>query len=118
MSTFVFSTLGKGTSGISSAKSGNTTNEVSFSTERHILRKSFPTTSKHDGKFLMTNKFAQTPFRVNMNAGDPNLMVRGGDKSTVPPARGKTSQRVYDSSDYIRFKKLQNRNRNYNDSAL
>ena len=28
----------------------------------------------------MTNKFAQTPFRIAMNAGDPELKVRGGEK--------------------------------------
>ena len=63
----------------------------------------------------MTNNFAQTPFRLVMNAGDPDLKIRGG---TRPSASGKSANFVYDSSDYTRFKKLQTRNRNYNDSAL
>ena len=118
MSTFVFSTLGGGVNGISTRKSSNTTNEFSFSTEKHILRKSFPVTYKFDGKHVMTNKFAQTPFRLATNSGDPELKVRGGEKSTVPPYSGKVSQKVYDSSDYTRFKKLQTRNRNYNDNKI
>tara|TARA_X000000950_G_C13737532_1_gene587024 strand:+ start:425 stop:781 length:357 start_codon:yes stop_codon:yes gene_type:complete len=118
MSTFVFSTLGGGVNGISTRKSSNTTNEFSFSTEKHILRKSFPTTYKFNDKYVMTNKFSQTPFRLAMNDGDPELKVRGGEKSTLPPSSGKVSQKIYDSSDYIRFKKLQNRNRNYNDNKI
>ena len=118
MSTFGFSTLGGGVNGISTKKSSNTTNEFSFSTEKRILRKSFPVTSKFNDKHIMTNKFAQTPFRLAMNDGDPELKVRGGEKSLAPSYSGKVSQKIYDSSDYIRFKKLQNRNRNYNDNKI
>jgi hypothetical protein len=118
MSTFTFTLLGQGIRGLSAVKTSNTTNEFSFSTEKKIVSKSFPTTSKSNGNFIMTNNFAQTPFRLAMNAGDPDLKIRGGPKSTRPPASGKSANFVYDSSDYTRFKKLQARNRNYNDSAL
>ena len=66
----------------------------------------------------MTNKFAQTPFRLAMNDGDPELKVRGGEKSVASPYSGKVSQKIYDSSDYIRFKKLQAINKNYNDYSF
>ena len=112
---FTFSSLGQGNRGLSAVKTSNTTNEFSFSTEKKIVSKSFPTTYKYNGNFIMTNKFAQTPFRLVMNAGDPDLKIRGG---TRPSASGKSANFVYDSSDYTRFKKLQTRNRNYNDSAL
>ena len=118
MSTFTFTLLGQGIRGLSAVKTSNTTNEFSFSMEKKIVSKSFPTTSKSNGNFIMTNNFAQTPFRLAMNAGDPDLKIRGGAKSTRPPASGKSANFVYDSSDYTRFKKLQARNRNYNDSAL
>tara|TARA_B100000003_G_scaffold1200_1_gene1125 strand:- start:4760 stop:5116 length:357 start_codon:yes stop_codon:yes gene_type:complete len=118
MSSFVFSTLGGGMRGISTIKSSNTTDEFAFATEKRILRKSFPTAYKFHDKHVMTNKFAQTPFRIAMNAGDPELKVRGGEKSVVVPHSGKVSQKVYDSSDYIRFKRLQNRNRTYNDKKI
>lgn len=115
---FTFSSLGQGNRGLSAVKTSNTTNEYSFSMEKKIVSKSFPTTSKFNNKFIMTNNFAQTPFRIAMNAGDPELKIRGGPKSTQPPSSGKSANFVYDSSDYIRFKKLQARNRNYNDTAL
>ena len=108
-------TLGGNIMGVSAVKTSNTTNEFSFSTEKKIVSKSFPTTSKHNGKFIMTNNFAQTPFRLAMNAGDPDLKIRSGAR---PPASGKSANFVYDSSDYTRFKKLQARNRNYNERTL
>lgn len=68
--------------------------------EKKILRKVFPKPA--------TN-VPQTPFRLVMNAGDPNLR----QNSTTTGAASGNQKFVYDSSDYIRFKKLQNKNRLY-----
>ena len=54
-----------------------------------------------------------TPFRLAMNAGD----AKSRQNSTASGAASGNQHFVYDSSDYIRFKRLQNKNRNYNDPA-
>ena len=67
-----------------------------------------------------------TPFRAVNNAGDflsrtnyscggPN--TKNCDNSGIPPAACNTKY-VYDSSDYIKFRKQQAVNRNYNDKSF
>lgn len=83
-----------------------------------------------------------TPFRLAFNAGDingteneapipelPNVNQLNGENLSRLNARGDGTKNdgkagysgnpkyVYDSSDYVRFKKLQASNRNYNDSS-
>ena len=115
---FNFSSLGQGTKGNSPEILGSTINGSIVPVEKKTVRKVFPTTTKVNGQYLLSGNFAQTPFRLAMNAGDPNLMVKGGNKSTMAPTNGKVSQKVYDASDYIRFKRLQNKNRIYNDKSF
>jgi len=84
-----------------------------------------------------------TPFRMAFNAGDLNGTINSTPMASLPGANqvaGRTNSRlntwsggvhnngasaysgnpkwVYDSSDYIRFRKLQAKNRNYNDSSF
>jgi len=86
---------------------------------------------------------AITPFRGAFNAGDTRgtineaplptmggsnqlsgrlrraqLVPRGGPRNDGAAAFTGNPRYVYDSSDYIRFKKLQAKNRNYNDSSF
>jgi len=84
-----------------------------------------------------------TPFRMAFNAGDLNGTINSTPMASLPganQANGRTNSRlnawsggvhnngasaysgnpkwVYDGSDYTRFKKLQAKNRNYNDSSF
>jgi len=110
---FTHFSLGLGNRGNSAPIVGLAMNETLVSQEKKTVRKVFPTSSKVDGKFLMTSKFSQTPFRIAMNAGDANLR----QNSTASGVASGNQHFVYDSSDYIRFKRLQNKNRNYNDPS-
>tara|TARA_X000000368_G_scaffold27405_1_gene20664 strand:+ start:185 stop:955 length:771 start_codon:yes stop_codon:yes gene_type:complete len=87
---------------------------------------------------VMTSSLAQTPFRLAMNAGDPMSRQNIGGGSDQVSSRvggfaglaksyngagngdGASGNQhfVYDSSDYIRFKKLQGKTRNYNDKTF
>ena len=119
---------------------------------RVFVKEVFPTTSVFGGRFVMTGasttnpngmrvQWAQTPFRVAMNAGDllsrqhapggsnqvkgsvgpgQTRYTRGARPSQgggVFPGDGATGNQhwVYDSSDYIKYKKMSAINRNYND---
>lgn len=110
---FTHFSLGLGNRGKASTIVGVTMNETMIPQERKTVKKVFPTSSKVDGNFLMTGNFAQTPFRLAMNAGD----AKSRQNSTASGAASGNQHFVYDSSDYIRFKRLQNKNRNYNDPA-
>ena len=66
---------------------------------------------------VMTSSLAQTPFRLAMNAGDPMSRQNIGGAGNGDGASG-NQHFVYDSSDYIRFKKLQGKTRNYNDKTF
>jgi hypothetical protein len=110
---FTHFSLGLGNRGTSGPIVGLAMNETLVSQEKKTVRKVFPTSSKVDGKFLMTGNFSQTPFRIAMNAGDANLR----QNSTASGVASGNQHFVYDSSDYIRFKRLQNKNRNYNDPS-
>ena len=106
--------LGLGNRGNSPSIVGITMNEAMIPRERTTLRKAFPTTTQSNGSFLMTGNFAQTPFRIAFNAGDANLK----QNATGTNVSSANQHFVYDSSDYIRFKKLQAKNRNYNDKKF
>ena len=94
------------------------------SATRSILRKGWNTafaTGLYNNK-----KRVITPFRAVNNSGDflsrvnykcsgPDGMVNC-DNTGVPGASGNVKY-VYDSSDYITFKRQQAMNRNYNDSS-
>jgi len=123
---------------------------------REYVKNVFPTTSVFEGYHVMTGssttdasaprvEWAQTPFRVAMNAGDllsrqnnfgespggsnqvkgsvgpgQTRYTRGARPSQgggVFPGNGASGNQhfVYDSSDYIKYKKMSAINRNYND---
>ena len=112
--------------------------------DRMVIRKVFPASSTFEGKNVMTNNWAQTPFRIVMNAGD--LLSRqyepGGSnqvkgsvgigrfKYTVggSPSQGGSVMKgdgasgnqhyVYDSSVYTKYKRLIAKNKNYNDFSF
>jgi len=108
--------------------------------ERAMIRRVFPTNSTFQGKAVLSKQWAQTPFRVSFNAGD--LLVRqtepGGHNQIkgsvgvgqyryniglvdgVKSGNGASGNQhyVYDSSDYIRFKRLQAKQKNYNDTSF
>jgi hypothetical protein len=146
---FTYSSLGGGFNGISPTVI-NSTQQGSSSVapaaeasqiplDRMVLRKSFAT-GKFNKSFVLTNKWAQTPFRVAMNAGD--LYSRqnepGGSnqvKGSVGIGQYRTSLRlgggvhsgngatgnqhyVYDSSVYTTYKRRFSKNQNYNDSSF
>ena len=105
--------------------------------DRMILREMFPASSKFQGKAVLPNQWAQTPFRIVMNAGD--LMSRKsvpGGSNQIKGAVGKyravylgdgvrkgdgatgNSKFVYDSSDYTKYKRLAAKNKNYSDTSF
>jgi hypothetical protein len=109
--------------------------------DRHILRKAFPNASVFNNSYVFSRSWPQTPFRVAMNAGD--LLMRqnepGGSnqiKGSVGtagasrwslsvtdnshPGTGASGNQhyVYDSSVYTRYKKLNAKQKNYNDFSF
>ena len=107
--------------------------------DRMYIRKAFPT-NKFRNKYILTNKWAQTPFRVAMNAGDLLLRQReGGGTNQIKGSVGIGQHRntlgsvdgvtkgdgasgnqhyVYDSSVYTTYKRRLSKNKNYNDSSF
>ena len=106
----------------------------------------YKTTTGSSQNSLYDNTSLTTPFRVAFNAGDIKGTINKSVDSTALPkpanqisiknmsgwkvSAGKVTTEsagsfysgnpkyVYDSSDYVRFKKLQAKNRNYNDSTF
>ena len=93
--------------------------------------------SRFNNKFVLTNRFAQTPFRLALNAGDPmSRQYEGGGVNQVQGRIGTqlwytnaggvnkgngasgNQHYVYDSSVYIKYKRLANKNVNYNDFSF
>ena len=89
------------------------------------------------GPFRRVNNAGDLQGRVNVSSGGPNQVnnVRRQSLASWPLLAGSVSRNldalnsgvpvnscnptfVYDSSDYVRFKKLQSINRNYNDSSF
>ena len=106
--------------------------------DRFIMRDMFPTTSRFAGKSVLNNEWAQTPFRVAMNAGDLySRQAEPGGSNQVKGAVGRphgltlsfggthsgtgasgNQHYVYDSSVYTKYKQLAAKNRNYNDTSF
>lgn len=109
--------------------------------DRTVMRTVFPASSTFEGKYVMTNRWAQTPFRIAMNAGD--LMSRqsqpggsnqvkgsvgigqfrytlGAQGGSVTKGNGASGNQhyVYDSSVYTNYKRLVVKNKNYNDVSF
>ena len=146
---FTYSSLGGGFNGISptvlnSTQQGNSSvapvaEASQIPLDRMVLRKSFAT-GKFNNSYVLTNKWAQTPFRVAMNAGDlysrqkepggsnqvkgsigigkyrTSLNLGGG----IHSGNGATGNQhyVYDSSVYTTYKRRFSKNQNYNDSSF
>jgi len=106
--------------------------------DRFFIRKVFPNTSKFNGQFVRTNnKWAQTPFRINMNAGDllsrqrtpggsnqvkgipgsRSLMFHSGATASGNGATG-NQHYVYDSSVYTKYKNTKAKASNYYDKSF
>ena len=113
-----------GTQGISPKQTVLNYKDGNQSATRSILRKGWNTafaTGLYNNK-----KRVITPFRAVNNSGDflgrVNYKCSGPDGMTncdnsgVPGASGNIKY-VYDSSDYVTFKRQQAMNRNYNDSS-
>lgn len=151
---FNFKLLGGGIQGISPTVTTNTQQGCSMVAplgqasqiplDREVIRNAFPSSYVLDSKYALGNKWAQTPFRIVMNAGDlysrqtePGGVnqvkgsvgigqyrnTRGGSPSeggSVRTGNGASGNQhfVYDSSDYIRFKRLMAKNKNYNDYSF
>ena len=118
--------LGGGFHGIMPQHVGDQEAGSEYPRTRLILRDVWNTT-RYSGQNGKENKRVITPFRAVMNAGDvlsrknyscggPNQMTFTCDNSNVP-ASSTNVKFVSDSSDYIRFRKQQAMNHNYNDSA-
>ena len=122
---------GQGFQGISPPVTG-LTNSVPL--DRSLLRNGFATRYTFDNKFVLKNRFAQTPFRLALNAGDPmSRQYEGGGVNQVQGRVGTqlwytngggvtkgngasgNQHYVYDSSVYTKYKRLANKNVNYND---
>lgn len=108
--------------------------------DRMMIRRVFPNTSKFNGKFVNSQQWPQTPFRVAFNAGDlllrqtepggPN-QIKGsvgvgqykynrGLVDGIKNGNGASGNQhyVYDSSIYTRFKVLRAKQYNYNDYSF
>jgi hypothetical protein len=107
--------------------------------DRTVIRTVFPTTSIFQGTPVFSRSWPQTPFRVAMNAGD--LLLRQstpGGSNQIKGSVGRASSSrwslsdgvhhgngasgnqhyVYDSSVYTRYKKLYQKQKNYNDYSF
>ena len=105
--------------------------------DRFVLRQVFPASSVFEGKRVLTNRWAQTPFRIAMNAGDlHSRQAAPGGSNQIKGAVGRFNKilfadsvrkgtgasgnqhYVYDSSVYTRYKQLASKNKNYNDPSF
>jgi len=105
--------------------------------DRFVLRQVFPATSRFQGSPVLQSKWAQTPFRIAMNAGDLlSRQTAPGGSNQIKGSVGRLSQvlfadgvkkgtgasgnqhYVYDSSVYTRYKQLSAKVKNYNDSSF
>lgn len=123
--------------GISSISSAGEASQIPL--DRMIIRKALPT-NKFRTDYILTTKWAQTPFRVAMNAGDLLLrqnapggtnQVKGsigigqyrntlGSSDGVTKGDGASGNQhyVYDSSVYTTYKRRISKNKNYNDKSF
>lgn len=120
-----YTVLGGPYNGYSAKQTVSSKRDSESAIARKVLRSSWNTpyaTGTYEGEKRVT-----TPFRAVNNLGDflgrknyscggPKQMTFTCDNSGVP-ASSTNVKFVPDSSDYIRFRKQQAMNRNYNDSA-
>ena len=121
-----YTVLGGPYNGYSAKQTVSSKRDSESAIARKVLRSSWNTpyaTGTYAGEKRVT-----TPFRAVNNLGDflgrknyscggPKQMTFTCDSSKVP-ASSANIKFVSDSSDYIRFRKQQSMNRNYNDPAL
>lgn len=105
--------------------------------DRFVLRQVFPASSRFQGKPVLQSQWAQTPFRIAMNAGDLlSRQTAAGGSNQIKGSVGRLSQvlvsdgvkkgtgasgnqhYVYDSSVYTRYKQLTAKGKNYNDTSF
>lgn len=119
------SVLGGPYNGHSSKQTVSSKRDSESAITRKVLRSSWNTpyaTGTYEGEkrvitpFRAVNNLGDFLSRKNYSCGGPNQMTFTCDNSNVP-ASSTNVKFVPDSSDYIRFRKQQAMNRNYNDSA-
>lgn len=119
------SVLGGPYNGHSSKQTVSSKRDSESAITRKVLRSSWNTpyaTGTYEGEkrvitpFRAVNNLGDFLGRKNYSCGGPNQMTFTCDNSNVP-ASSTNVKFVPDSSDYIRFRKQQAMNRNYNDSA-
>ena len=112
------------------------------STDRNVLRRAFGNNVLVNGTYPLITKSPITPFRAAYNAGDTNGTINshplpsmpgsdqvnsnsrvsrlniksGGAQNNGGAAYSGNSRYVYDSSNYIQYRKLRAINQTYNDS--
>jgi hypothetical protein len=105
--------------------------------DRFVLRQVFPASSRFQGQPVLQSRWAQTPFRIAMNAGDLlSRQTAPGGSNQIKGSVGRLSQvlfadavhkgtgasgnqhYVYDSSVYTRYKQLSAKVKNYNDTSF
>ena len=108
--------------------------------DRYLIRKAFANGYHFQGSassVMRQSTLSQTPFRIAMNAGDPMCRQNVGGGANQVGGVGKAinlagsfngpsggdgasgnQHYVYDSSTYIKYKKLSGKNRNYNDKTF
>ncbi|MDC1151449.1 hypothetical protein OAS95_02630 [Pelagibacteraceae bacterium] len=119
------SVLGGPYNGHSSKQTVSSKRDSESAIARKVLRSSWNTpyaTGTYEGEkrvitpFRAVNNLGDFLGRKNYSCGGPKQMTFTCDSSNVP-ASSTNVKFVPDSSDYIRFRKQQAMNRNYNDSA-
>lgn len=119
------SVLGGPYNGHSSKQTVSSKRDSESAITRKVLRSSWNTpyaTGTYEGEkrvitpFRAVNNLGDFLGRKNYSCGGPNQMTFTCDSSNVP-ASSTNVKFVPDSSDYIRFRKQQAMNRNYNDNA-
>jgi hypothetical protein len=119
------SVLGGPYNGHSSKQTVSSKRDSESAITRKVLRSSWNTpyaTGTYEGEkrvitpFRAVNNLGDFLGRKNYSCGGPNQMTFTCDNSNVP-ASSTNVKFVPDSSDYIRFRKQQAMNRNYNDNA-
>ena len=119
------SVLGGPYNGHSSKQTVSSKRDSESAIARKVLRSSWNTpyaTGTYAGEkrvitpFRAVNNLGDFLGRKNYSCGGPKQMTFTCDSSNVP-ASSTNVKFVPDSSDYIRFRKQQAMNRNYNDSA-
>ncbi len=119
------SVLGGPYNGHSSKQTVSSKRDSESAITRKVLRSSWNTpyaTGTYEGEkrvitpFRAVNNLGDFLGRKNYSCGGPNQMTFTCDSSNVP-ASSTNVKFVPDSSDYIRFRKQQAMNHNYNDNA-